>query len=236
MGSRVIKPYKTAQHDQKQSIKQPLLTLLALMALAVMSSSVSAANSGHNILVLGDSLSAGYGIEEQQGWVQLLRNRLQAQKSNQTINVVNASVSGETSAGANARLPKLLTQHQPHIVIVELGGNDGLRGYPLKTMQQQLQQIIDRSHRQNAKVLLLGMQIPPNYGKRYTRLFSNTYQTLAEKNPLKFVPFFLDQIATDPTQMQADGIHPVASAQAQMLDNVWPQLEAMLIQPPGNSP
>jgi len=178
------------------------------------------------LLVLGDSLSAGYGMKEAQGWVQLLRDRLQAQQLDMTV--INASVSGETSSGGNARLNKLLERHQPSWVIIELGGNDGLRGYPINSLRQQLRQSIEKSQQQGAQVLLLGMQIPPNYGKRYAGLFSESYQVLAQAHQVALVPFFLDGVATDPNLMQADGIHPSAAAQAQLLDNVWPQLQQLI--------
>jgi len=178
--------------------------------------------------VLGDSLSAGYGMKEAQGWVQLLRNRLQEQQFEMTV--INASVSGETSSGGNARLNKLLARHQPSWVIIELGGNDGLRGYPINSLRQQLQQSIEKSQQQGAQVMLLGMQIPPNYGKRYAGLFSKSYQVLAQSHQVALVPFFLDGVATDPSLMQADGIHPTAAAQAQLLDNVWPQLQRLIRQ------
>lgn len=178
------------------------------------------------LLVLGDSLSAGYGITEAQGWVQLLRDRLQQQQLE--VNVINASVSGETSAGGNTRLNKLLERHQPNWVIIELGGNDGLRGYPINSLRQQLRQSIEKSQQQGAQVLLLGMQIPPNYGKRYAGLFSQSYQVLAQSHQVALVPFFLDGVATDPSLMQADGIHPTAAAQPQLLDNIWPQLKRLI--------
>jgi acyl-CoA thioesterase-1 len=174
------------------------------------------------ILVLGDSLSAGYGMDEKDGWAE------QKDEQKRNISVINASISGETSGGANARLPKLLDLYQPDLVIVELGGNDGLRGYPVHTMEQQLQQIIDRSKAKEAEVLLLGMQIPPNYGKRYSRLLSAAYVNLAATNSLPFVPSFLETIATQPHLMQNDGIHPTAEAQPQILDTIWVYLKNLL--------
>ena len=210
-------------------IKQHSARLLTLACLLLAVFSVQAhtpPSPPPSILVLGDSLSAGYGIDEQQGWVQLLRNRLQEQ--GRDWQVINASVSGETSAGGNRRLPKLLNLYQPQLVILELGGNDGLRGYPINTMQAQLQQAIDHSQAQGAYVLLLGIQIPPNYGKRYARMFSNSYTQLASANTLTLVPFFLDSVATQPTLMQADGIHPTSAGQPLLLDNIWPQLQDIL--------
>ena len=203
--------------------RSPLLILLGSLLLLL---SLSTTVSAQKLLVLGDSLSAGYGISEQDGWVEKLRQRLVDEKI--SVDVINASVSGETTAGGKARLPQLIERHRPQWLIVELGGNDGLRGYPLNVMKQNLQEIIALSQASGAEVLLLGMQIPPNYGKRYTRMFSNTFSTLAEANRIALVPFFLDQVATQPRLMQADGIHPTAEGQLQMLNNVWPYLHPLL--------
>jgi len=178
------------------------------------------------LLVLGDSLSAAYGIEVQQGWVSLLEQRVAAKYPHK---VINASVSGETTGGGLARLPALLEQHKPELVIVELGGNDGLRGYPLNVMQQQLVDIIEKSRAAGATVVLVGMQIPPNYGPRYTNRFRDIYKELAEKFELPLVEFLLDGVATDAALMQRDGIHPTAAAQEKILDNVWPVLQPLLV-------
>jgi acyl-CoA thioesterase-1 len=177
------------------------------------------------LLVLGDSLSAAYGIDVQQGWVSLLEQRVAAKYPHK---VINASVSGETTGGGLARLPALLEQHKPKLVIVELGGNDGLRGYPLNVMQQQLVDIIEKSRAAGATVVLVGMQIPPNYGPRYTNRFRDIYKELAEKFELPLVEFLLDGVATDAALMQRDGIHPTAAAQEKILDNVWPVLQPLL--------
>jgi acyl-CoA thioesterase-1 len=177
------------------------------------------------ILVMGDSLSAGYGIKVQEGWVNLLQKEL-AQKSQ--VKIVNASVSGETSGGGLARLPALLTQHKPKIVIIELGGNDGLRGQPLKGMQENLQTMITLSQTSGAKILLVGMQIPTNYGLRYTTQFKATYPTLAEKNKTALVPFLLEGVATHSELIQNDGIHPTAAAQPIIVKNVLPLLLPIL--------
>ncbi|MCR6653343.1 MAG: arylesterase [Cellvibrionaceae bacterium] len=177
------------------------------------------------LLVLGDSLSAAYGIEVQQGWVSLLEQRM---ASKYPYKVINASVSGETTGGGLARLPALLEQHQPRLVIVELGGNDGLRGYPLNIMKQQLARIIENSRAAGAEVLLVGMQIPPNYGPRYTNQFRDTYTQLAAQYDLPLVEFLLADVALNPQLMQKDGIHPTAEAQEKMLDNVWLVLQSML--------
>lgn len=178
------------------------------------------------LLVLGDSLSAAYGIEVQQGWVSLLEQRVAANYPHQ---VINASVSGETTGGGLARLPALLQQHQPELIIVELGGNDGLRGHPLNVMKRQLAQIVETSRAAGAQVLLVGMQIPPNYGPRYTRQFHATYRELAEQYQLPLVEFLLEGVALTPKLMQKDGIHPTAQAQEKILDNVWPILQPLLM-------
>lgn len=177
------------------------------------------------ILVMGDSLSAGYGIDVNQGWVRLLE---QALADKHDVRIINASVSGETSAGGKARLPALLEEHQPHLVILELGGNDGLRGQPLKVLEKNLQSMIDASHAQGATVLLAGMQIPPNYGARYTQAFKALYPALAEKNNLPLIPFLLEGVGGIPTLMQRDGIHPTAEAQLLIMKNVLPAVEALL--------
>lgn len=178
------------------------------------------------ILVLGDSLSAGYGIDIREGWVSLLEQRIN--QEGYDYQVVNASVSGETAGGGLARLPALLAHHQPAIVVLELGGNDGLRGHPVNIMERQLNSIIEISQQASARVLLLGMHIPPNYGKRYTEQFHNTYSKLAQKHQLPLVDFFLEKVATDRSLMQQDGIHPVAAAQPVMLENIWPTLKKIL--------
>lgn len=177
------------------------------------------------VLVMGDSLSAGYGIKVEEGWVNLLQQELA--KKNQA-KIVNASVSGETSSGGLTRLPALLAQHKPHIVIIELGGNDGLRGQPIKIMQENLQTMINLSQTSGAKVILAGMQIPTNYGPRYTKQFKETYSALAEKNKLPLIPFLLEGVATHNELIQNDGIHPTAAAQPIIVKNVLPILLPMI--------
>ncbi len=180
--------------------------------------------AGSSILVLGDSISAAYGIQREQGWVALLEERV-APEGHQ---VINASISGETTGGGLARLPGALKQHDPDVVIVELGGNDGLRGYPTSRMRANLEAIIIQVKESGATPLLVGMQIPPNYGPRYTRAFRNTFETLAEQHDLPFVPFFLENVALEGGLMQRDGIHPTAEAQGLLLDTIWPELEPLL--------
>jgi len=178
------------------------------------------------VLVFGDSLSASYGIEEEQGWVSLLSEKLrQAQSS---YSVINASVSGETSTGGLSRLPAALAEFRPSVVILELGGNDGLRGLPLATLQANLEEMVNLSQQAGANVLLAGIQIPPNYGPRYTEPFYALFGEIAETEQLPFVPFLIDGIPQQPELMQSDGIHPRAEAQHIILDNVWPVLAPML--------
>lgn len=180
------------------------------------------------LLVLGDSLSAAYGIDINQGWVSLLQQRLAADTQLQHWHIINASVSGETSSGGLARLTALLQEHKPEVVIVELGGNDGLRGQPLKLLRDNLQAMISASKAANAKVILAGMQIPPNYGARYARQFQQLYSELAEQNALALVPFLLEGVATDSELMQRDGIHPTAEAQPLIVENVLPIVRQVL--------
>ncbi len=197
-----------------------LLTIVTSLACAQNTTSEAT-----KILVMGDSLSAGYGIDIQQGWVNLLEKEL---TKNHSIEIVNASVSGETSSGGNSRLPALLAEHEPDIVILELGGNDGLRGQPLKLLEKNLQAMIDASKKNNAKILLAGMQIPPNYGARYSNQFKALYGTLAEKNELGLIPFLLEGIGGNEALVQRDGIHPTAEAQPIIVKNVLPELEKIL--------
>jgi acyl-CoA thioesterase-1 len=179
------------------------------------------------ILVFGDSISAGYGLERvDEGWVALLQARL-GQKG-YGYEVVNASVSGETTAGGLARLPRALAVHHPAIVILELGGNDGLRALPVAQMRDNLGHMIDLAQASGARVLLLGMRIPPNYGPEYTERFQATFEAIARQRKLAFQPFLLERVALDPKLMQADGVHPDAAAQPALLDAVWPALEPLL--------
>ena len=201
-----------------------LLLLFSLLLLSTTPlANANTTNKAANILVLGDSISAGYGFDPKLGWVALLSKQLPSGYS-----VVNASVSGETSAGGLNRLPGLLTEHQPSIVIIELGGNDGLRGYPVLNLRKNLQTLINLSIEAGAQPLLLGMKIPPNYGKRYTEAFADSYKKIAKSNELPWVDFFLDDIATDSSLMQSDGIHPNAKAQALIVQKVLPALTPLL--------
>jgi len=176
--------------------------------------------------VVGDSLSAAHGMRVEQGWVTLLQERLAS--AGYGYRVVNASASGETTGGALARLPRALDKHHPAIVIIELGGNDGLRGLPIADVRSNLESLVRKSRRAGAKVLLIGMRIPPNYGPEYTKSFHGIYGQVATSERVPLVPFFLDGIALDEGLMQEDGIHPNAEAQPKLLEQVWPRLMPLL--------
>ena len=181
------------------------------------------------IVVLGDSLSAEYGLVRGSGWVALLEQRLSAEKI--AASVINASISGDTTSGGRARLGALLKQHRPTVLVIELGGNDALRGLPLKNTQDNLSAMAQAAQKAGAKVLLLGMQVPPSYGRQYAEQFAQLFVSVAQKNKTALVPFLLKGVADrqDATAwFQADGIHPLAKAHPQMLDNVWPALRPLL--------
>jgi len=196
---------------------------LALAALLLSALSATLAYSApKTILVSGDSLSAEYGLARGSGWVALLEQRLHEKKLN--VSVVNASISGETTSGGAARITDLLQQHHPDIVIIELGGNDGLRGLPVAAAEQNLRSMITASQHAGAKVLLVGMMIPPNYGRSYTDKFFAMYGTIARDTHVGLVPFLLDGIAEHIELFQSDHIHVIAAAHPRILDNVWPHL------------
>ena len=196
--------------------------LSAALALMCMAQNAAAGT----ILIVGDSISAGFGLDTRLGWVSLLEQRLS--KEGHDDKVINASISGDTSAGGLARLPALLAEHKPDVVIVELGGNDGLRGQLPAQLKQNLASMIEASQQAGAKVLLLGMQLPPNYGARYTQAFAAVYGELANEKKVALVPFLLEGVGGKPELMQADRIHPAAGAQGLLLDNVWPALKPLL--------
>lgn len=196
--------------------------LSAALALMCMAQNAAAGT----ILIVGDSISAGFGLDTRLGWVSLLEQRLS--KEGHDDKVINASISGDTSAGGLARLPALLAEHKPDVVIVELGGNDGLRGQLPAQLKQNLARMIEASQQAGAKVLLLGMQLPPNYGARYTQAFAAVYAELANEKKVALVPFLLEGVGGKPELMQADRIHPAAGAQGLLLDNVWPVLKPLL--------
>lgn len=178
-------------------------------------------------MILGDSISAGYGISPEQGWVNLLQKQLDREQPKQH-KVINASVSGETSSGALARLPKLLQTHRPNVVVIELGGNDGLRGQPPQMIQNNLAQLIQMSQKAQAKVVLLGMKLPPNYGTAYNTAFESNYKVLSQRYKVLLTPFFMQGIAGNNNLMQADRIHPNAKAQATLLKNAYPNIKRVL--------
>ncbi len=184
------------------------------------------------ILVLGDSLSAAYGISLEQGWVHLLEQKLA--EEHYAYQVVNASISGDTTSGGRIRLNALLQQYQPKLLLLALGANDGLRGLSLKNMQANLSAMIEKAQQQRTQVMLLGMRIPSNYGDTYSEAFFQSFAQLADEYDTAYVPFLLDGIATDMTLFQADGIHPTAQAQPHLLKTVWAHLHSLLktISPP----
>ncbi|MFV3304557.1 arylesterase [Pseudomonas sp. NY15181] len=182
--------------------------------------------AAQTLLVVGDSISAGLGLDTGRGWVSLLDKRLKEQGFG--YEVVNASISGDTSAGGLARLPALLSAQKPTLVVIELGGNDGLRGMAPAQLQQNLSGMVQLSQKAGARVVLLGMRLPPNYGQRYTDAFSKVFETVAQEQKIALVPFFLDGVGGVPGMMQADGIHPALAAQPKLLDNMWPALKPLL--------
>jgi len=182
--------------------------------------------SAATILVMGDSLSAGYGLRAEQSWPAHLARRLE--NIGGSHRVINASVSGETTAGGLSRLPHALKTHQPDVVVIELGANDGLRGLPLTRMKSNLERMIAQSREAGARVVLVGMQLPPNYGPAYANKFRETFERLAMEQETAFVPFLLAGFADRRDWFQPDGLHPTADAQAAILDNVWPAIEPMI--------
>jgi len=200
-----------------------IFILCLLFAEAAVAATASPAPT---ILVVGDSLSAGFGIKLEQGWVALLQKKLAEEGYGHRV--VNASASGETTGGAMTRLPRALAQHRPAVVVLELGGNDGLRGLPVGDIRANFERMIALAKQAGARVLLIGMRMPPNYGPQYTREFDGLYAELARAHGLALVPFFLDGVALDEGLMQDDGIHPTAAAQPKLLAVVWPRLRPLL--------
>ncbi|MEE4297998.1 MAG: arylesterase [Pseudomonadales bacterium] len=202
-------------------------SVIRFLSVLVLGSTLCAPSAAERtVLVMGDSISAAYGIEAEQGWVQLLADRLE--DAGAGIDVVNASVSGETTGGGVVRLPGSLERLAPELVIIELGGNDGLRGYPIARIRDNLTRMVSMAREAGAEVLLLGMLIPPNYGERYTSGFQAAFREVAAQTGVQFVPFLLDGVATDASLMQEDGIHPTAAAQPLLLENLWPSLAPLL--------
>ena len=201
-----------------KTVKYYMVATLSLIPFAI---------EAKTILIVGDSISAGYGINHEQGWVQLLQKRLDQQYPKQH-KVVNASVSGETTSGALARMPKLLQSYKPDVVVIELGGNDALRGQPPQMIQKNLGQLVQQSQQAKAKVLLFGMKIPPNYGTAYSQAFENNYKVISQQYKIKLLPFFMQGIAGHKDLMQNDQIHPNAKAQSILLNNAYPYIKGAL--------
>jgi acyl-CoA thioesterase-1 len=203
------------------------MSMRALAVLSVLAVHCALAwGSERTIVVLGDSLSSGYGLGAEQSWVGLLENHLDGEAYG--YDVVNASIAGDTSSGGLARLPGLLTKYQPAIVVIELGGNDGLRGQPVPSLKENLARMIELTQAAGATVVLTGIQIPPNYGPAYTEAFARVYHELASEYEVALVDFLLDGVALDPGLLQADRIHPNAAGQRPMFENVWNVLSELL--------
>lgn len=186
----------------------------------------SAYSASKTVLVLGDSLSAGYGLARDAGWVSLLKERLRDEHVD--VDVVNASISGETTSGGRTRLPSLLQKYRPSAVVIELGANDALRGLPLAATETNLVGMADAARKAGAKPLIVGMQIPPNYGRDYAQRFAQAFRSAAKQSGSSLAPFLLAHVAEKPELFQPDGLHPTAAAQPALLDNVWPYLEPLL--------
>ncbi|MCE7033050.1 arylesterase [Lysobacter sp. GX 14042] len=203
-----------------------MLTALLAWAPSAAAQDRTSADAGPTVLVMGDSLSAGYGMTAAEGWVALLADRLATRTPR--WNVVNASISGETTAGGRSRIIDALARHRPQVVVIALGANDGLRGLPTASTAANLAWMIGAAHGAHAEVLLVGMQMPPNLGAEYTRAFAGNYRTLADRFDVALLPFLLEPIALDPDAYQADNLHPLAAVQPRLLEHVWEALEPML--------
>jgi acyl-CoA thioesterase-1 len=203
-----------------------LLKKWTLAALLTLAASVNAYSAPKTVLVLGDSLSAEYGLAAGSGWVALLEQKLKAEKIDAQI--VNASISGETTSGGRTRLPALLDRYRPSVVIIELGANDGLRGLPLAAAQDNLRSMVAQAQQNHTKVLLVGMRLPPNYGRAYTERFQGMYKQLSTQLHAPLVPFMLEGVAQDPAMFQPDRLHPLATAHPIILSNIWPQFSALI--------
>jgi len=203
-----------------------ILKKLSLVFIVTLAASGSAYSAPKTILVLGDSLSAEYGIARGAGWVALLEQKLKAE--NIPARVVNASISGETTIGGRTRLPALLDQHKPNIVVIELGANDGLRGLPVASAEGNLRAMVDMAQKKNAKVMLVGMRMPPNYGRAYTESFFNMFKKISSDTKSPLVPFMLEGVADKPSLFQQDRLHPLAAAHPIILNNIWPQFAPLV--------
>jgi len=201
-------------------------SVVSLCLISFVAWSIPAFAANPKILVYGDSLSAAYGIPQQQGWAALLKEKLT--RENLNFEVINASISGETTSGGLTRLARTLEQTKPQTIIIELGANDGLRGLPVKNMRDNLDAMIQLSKKSGARVLLIGMRIPPNYGQKYTEEFSQTYTNLASQHKIPVVPFMLENVAAKPDLIQQDGLHPNTLGQPIILENIWPALQRLI--------
>jgi acyl-CoA thioesterase-1 len=204
-------------------LKQSVVGGLFLLA-----ASASSYSAPKTVLVLGDSLSAEYGLVRGTGWVALLDQKLKAQKIDAAI--VNASISGETTSGGLTRLPALLTQHKPEVVVIELGANDGLRGLPVAAAEANLRSMVTLAQKNNARVMLVGMRMPPNYGRAYTDKFFGMYKEVSTELKAPLVPFMLEGVAQEPYMFQPDRLHPLATAHPTILANIWPTFSALIKQ------
>ena len=216
------KPLTFSTFGKIRTLEMSLRLILLIMSLLA----INTIQAKDNILILGDSLSAGYGIKQEQSWVYLLQQKLAQNYPHYQIH--NESISGDTTANGLNRLPGGLQQYQPKLVIIELGANDGLRGLPLNYIKKNLQKIIQLCLQEQAKILLVGMRIPPNYGKKYTQAFAALYPQLSEQYQLAQIPFMLEGVAGNPKLIQSDGLHPNAEAQALILENIWKGLSPLL--------
>ena len=201
-------------------------SVVSLCLISFVAWSIPAIAANPKILIYGDSLSAAYGIPQQQGWAALLKEKLEHE--NLRFDVINASISGETTSGGLTRLARTIEQTKPQTIIIELGANDGLRGLPVKNMRDNLDAMIQLSKKSGIKVLLIGMRIPPNYGQKYTEEFSQTYVKLASQHKVPVVPFMLENVAAKPDLIQQDGLHPNTLGQPIILENIWPELQRLI--------
>lgn len=203
-----------------------ILKKFSVGALLILAASASAYSAPKTVLVVGDSLSAEYGITRGTGWVALLERKLKAEQIQ--ANVVNASISGETTIGGRTRLPALLNQHKPDIMILELGANDGLRGLPVASAESNLRAMVNMAQQKKAQVVLVGMRMPPNYGRAYTESFFNMFKKISSETKSPLVPFMLEGVADKPGLFQQDRLHPTAAAHPIILNNIWPQIAPLV--------
>jgi len=203
-----------------------ILKRWSVFLLVTLAASASAYSAPKTVLVVGDSLSAEYGIARGAGWVSLLEQKLKAEKVQ--AKVVNASISGETTSGGRARLPALLGQHRPDIVVIELGANDGLRGLPVASAEANLRAMVAMAKESKAEVLLVGMRMPPNYGRAYTEKFFDMFKKVSTETKSPLVPFMLEGVADKPALFQQDRLHPLANAHPIILSNIWPQFASLI--------